>query len=148
MYCTPSLHRDRSTEHGDTGGSRVETEEDGAAVIGRVLGQCRFVVGTGCPETRQPRFSHQRSDGGRARRGRERRRRSHRFLPSAGIRSVQENYFGRLEGKLRTLTLIKYGEIRLSEYTIIIHPHSLLNNFILNLTNAIIIINTICDYTG
>jgi len=95
--CT-SLLRDRPTEHGDAAGSRLDVEEDGAAVPGRVLGQCRFAGGTGCPETRRSRFPHQRSDRGRAGRSRERRRPSHRFVPPTGVRSIQKNYFGLLEG--------------------------------------------------
>jgi len=62
----------RPTEHGDTVGSHLDVEEDGAAVPGRVLGQCRFVGGTGRPEICQPRFPHQRSDRGRAGGSRER----------------------------------------------------------------------------
>jgi len=58
--------RDRSTEHGDTVGSRLDVEEDGAADPCRILGQCWSVGGTGRLETCKPRFPHQRSNRGRA----------------------------------------------------------------------------------
>jgi len=71
VACT-TLLRDRPTEHGDTVGSRVDVEEDGAADPCRVLGQCWSVGGTGRPEIIKPRVPHQRSNRGRTRGSRER----------------------------------------------------------------------------
>jgi len=88
-------------EHGDFTGSRVDVKGNGAAIVGRVVGQRRSAGGTvrGRSETGRSRFAHQRFDGRRAARGRGYGHRPDRRLPSAAVQTVQTYHFGHVESE-------------------------------------------------
>lgn len=94
--------RGRRQDDSDADRGRCHTAKNGASFTGRIVGQRRSVNGTG---PRRPKVAsapcvpYQRPDGGRACGGGVRERRPDCLVSSAGVRAVQTDHLGRLEGR-------------------------------------------------